>query len=275
LQGPLFEKERPYRLIAGQPGSVIAGHRVGVIGSANQAVDATPYRGREFKLTAHVKTNVTGELNAGQCWAQVRKSGKPPGFFDNMDNRPIVSPSWGAFDIVGTIDGDADQIAFGCFLRGMGELWVDDVQLFFRNDAKDWVPIALKNPGFEIDPVGGPPSGWRAQSPGYTYQVRGEDPFGGQKSLRISSGPVSPKEYWPIEWSADGKSIFALDRTTNDVVAIPANQGLPTPHVRLTVPRGQVIGDITITRDGGRMVYALVESRSDVWIVENFDPSVR
>ena len=265
LQGSLVNNERPHRLVAGKPPFGF--------GTIGQSANAAPYRGKEFKLTAHVKTALTGEGNAGQCWTRVDRSNKQRGFFENMDSRPIVSASWGRFEIAGKIDSDAELIVFGCGLKGLGEIWVDQLQLLFKDSANAWMPIEIKNPGFESDGIGGPPSAWGASSPGYTYHVRSEDPFSGQKSLRISAIPVSPNPYSPVAWSADGKSIFAFDREKNEIVTVPATAGIATSHVKLT--DGQMVGDITITPDGRRVVYTVEERRSDIWIVENFDPSVR
>ena len=89
----------------------------------------------------------------------------------------------------------------------------------------------------------------------------------------ISKTSLSPTPYLPIGWSADGKSIFALDRAQNEIVTVPAAGGLATSHTKLAV-QTHGVGEVTITPDGRRVVYTLVESRSDVWIVENFDPSV-
>ncbi len=267
LQASPVDNERPYRLVAGKPA-------FGTFGGIIQGANATAYRGKEFKLTAHVKTRVTGEGNVGQCWARVDRSGKQRGFFDNMDNRPIVSPTWGAFDIVGKFDDDAEQIAFGCFLSGFGELWVDELELFFKDRADVWTPIEIKNAGFEADSVGGQPSAWRASSRGYTYQIRGDNPFRGQKSLVISAPvpPISPNEYWPISWSADGRSIFAFDFAFSEIATIPATPGVASSYAKFAASQDGKVSDATITPDGRHVVYSLVESHSDVWIVENFDP---
>src|SRR5262249_20752830 len=37
-------------------------------GTISQSVDASTFRGREVALVAHVKTNVSGADNQGQCW---------------------------------------------------------------------------------------------------------------------------------------------------------------------------------------------------------------
>src|SRR5262249_15318533 len=71
-----------------------------------QSVDAAAYRGKEIKLSAHVKANVTGENDAGQCWLRVDKPNAQRGFFDNMDDRPIRAPSWNVYEITGKVERD-------------------------------------------------------------------------------------------------------------------------------------------------------------------------
>jgi eukaryotic-like serine/threonine-protein kinase len=266
LQGPLLNDERPYRLVAGKPG-------FGTFGTIAQRVDVARYRGKDFKLTFQGKTAAGGGVGA-QCRLREDRSRGQTGFFDNMSFRPIVSPAWAMYETAGKIDADAEQILFECFLKGAGELWLDEMQLFFKDDGDAWTPIEIANPGFEDDAIGRQPTGWRASSPEYMYQVRSEDPFKGRKSLRIYSIPVSPDAYWPIGWSTDGSSIFAIDNQKNEIVTIPARGGIATSFSRLG-SQDRRLREATMTPDGQRMVYTASEIRSDVWIAENFDPSVQ
>jgi Tol biopolymer transport system component len=89
----------------------------------------------------------------------------------------------------------------------------------------------------------------------------------------------------PIAWSTDGTAIFAaegkaaaargrttpLGETVTDVriVMIPANG---VPKTILALPAAEV-GGIAMTPDARKFVYAVYSSRSDVWIVDDFDPA--
>jgi hypothetical protein len=89
----------------------------------------------------------------------------------------------------------------------------------------------------------------------------------------------------PIAWSSDGTAIFAaegkaasargrttpLGETITDVriVMIPEN-GIP--KTVLALPAAEV-GGIAMTPDARKFVYSVYSSRSDVWIVEDFDPA--
>jgi hypothetical protein len=265
LQGPLLNDERPYRLVSGKPG-------FGTFGTIAQRVDVERYRGKYFKLTVQAKT-ATGEGVGAQCRLREDRSKGRTAFIGSMSFRPITSPTWGMYETAGKIDAHAEQILFECFVVGPGELWLDDMQLFFKDNGDAWTPIAITNPGFEDDAIGGQPTGWRASSPEYLYQVRSEHPFKGRKSLRIYSIPVSPDAYWPIGWSTDGSSIFAIDNRKNEIVTIPARGGMATSFGRFG-SQDQRLREATMTPDGQRMIYTVSEVRSDVWIAENFDPSV-
>jgi hypothetical protein len=155
-------------------------------GTVTQSVNAKDYRGKEIKLRAHVRTNVSGAGNQGQLWLRVDRENRQRGFFDNMNDRPIKSSDWQSYEIVGTVADDATKIVFGCFLKGMGQVWLDGFQLFAKNKAHGWETVQIKNPGFEED-INTRPKGWFANSPGYTYKLISDNPYKGEKSLLIEN----------------------------------------------------------------------------------------
>ena len=92
----------------------------------------------------------------------------------------------------------------------------------------------------------------------------------------------------PVGWSADGRSIYVIEAknlnfrgltapapgpetiTEARVVRVPVN-GDPVKTV-VKVPFEE-IGGVSMTPDGRRFVCAVYTSRSDVWVVDNFDAS--
>lgn len=98
-------------------------------GNIMQAIDATPYRGKQIHYRAAVKMEgVQGQLQAqAQLWMRVDKKGGGFSFFDNMDDRPITSNQWGYYEIVGEVDAQAETIYIGMILLGKGKAWLDDV----------------------------------------------------------------------------------------------------------------------------------------------------
>jgi C-terminal processing protease CtpA/Prc len=156
-------------------------------GIMTQGIDAKPFRGKLVRLRAAVKV----AEGLGQMWLRVDRVNNAMGFFDNMVDRPIQSNKWNYYEITGPVAEDAEMVVFGCFLKGSGQLWVDDYQIFVKEEAK-WKPVALKNPDFEQDKDGGPPQEWIVSTiPEYSYQVTADTAARGKKSTIIKSNPQS------------------------------------------------------------------------------------
>lgn len=160
-------------------------------GNVFKWIDAVPYRGKEIKMKAAVKV----EKGIGQLWMRVDRKTKQPGFFENMDDRPIKTNQWNYYEIIGTVAKDAEKVFFGCFLRGSGQLWADDFQIYVRENEKSeqWTPVTIKNPGFEKDREGEVPKEWIAKGagPGYVFQVTSGSAAKGGKSVSIKSQTVT------------------------------------------------------------------------------------
>ncbi len=164
-----------------------------------QSIDATDLRGKEIKLLAYAKAQVEGKGNQGQLWLRVDRENRQMGFFDNMNDHPILTDEWTEHEISGKVDDDAVMMVFGCFLNGIGKLWVDDFRLFTLSDSDMWEPVDVKNDGFEDGEVGKVPEHWGARSQGYVYKTQNQDPPVGDKCLLIEdrrqklSGPLFEK----------------------------------------------------------------------------------
>ena len=88
----------------------------------------------------------------------------------------------------------------------------------------------------------------------------------------------------PIGWSADGASIYAIEGKRAAYRGPPTKLGETITDARIlklpvrggaaetvaTLPFGE-IGGVSITPDGRALICAVYSSRSDVWVVENFD----
>lgn len=96
-------------------------------GNLMQSIDATSFRGRRVRFRAAVRTETPAAR--AQLWMRVDRSGQQSGFFDNMGDRPISSPEWRYYEIVGDIDEDAASINIGMMLMGTGRAWLDDVSI--------------------------------------------------------------------------------------------------------------------------------------------------
>lgn len=153
-------------------------------GNIISGLDAAAYRGKEIKFKAAVKV----AEGLGQLWLRVDRKGNKRGFFDNMDDRRIKPGEWKDYEIMGEVDNDAERIVMGCFLKGKGKLWVDDFQLYVK-EGGGWEPVTLKNPDFEADKEGIPPTQWTAKSPSYSFGVTSETASNGSKSVSIVFTP--------------------------------------------------------------------------------------
>ena len=89
----------------------------------------------------------------------------------------------------------------------------------------------------------------------------------------------------PIAWSADARFVYAIEGKSLNLRGLTPPQGETLTEakiVRIRVDSKEVkkvslpfeeIGGVSMTPDGRRFVVAVYSSRSDVWVVDNFDPS--
>ena len=87
----------------------------------------------------------------------------------------------------------------------------------------------------------------------------------------------------PIGWSPDGGSIYAVEGKTRAARGLTPPLGETLTDARIvriplsgdpqTIARlpAQETGGISMTADARRFVYTVYSSRSDVWVVDNFD----
>jgi len=157
-------------------------------GTVMQSVDATPHRGKQVRLRAAVRAEVSGTGNQAQLWLRVDRTGDRRGFFDNMRDRPITEPSWETYQITGTVAEDATRIVLGGFLSGRGTAQFDSFRLQVRDSSGTaWTDLSLENAGFEAGAAGESPTGWRGRPDSYAFRTKQEDPARGQKFLSIAS----------------------------------------------------------------------------------------
>jgi C-terminal processing protease CtpA/Prc len=98
-------------------------------GNLMQAIDAMAYRGQTVRFKAAVRCKPAGSGDRAQLWLRVDRPNNQMGFFDNMDDRPILAPQWRYYEIVGDVAEDAVALNIGCMLIAKGEFWLDDASL--------------------------------------------------------------------------------------------------------------------------------------------------
>jgi len=97
-------------------------------GNLMQSIDATPYRGRWIRVRASLKVG-RGTAPRAQLWVRVDQPGGRMGFFDNMQDRPVLAREWTPVEIDADVADDATSINFGLLLLGDGEALIDDVSI--------------------------------------------------------------------------------------------------------------------------------------------------
>lgn len=108
-------------LLTGGPGSAQKG-----FGNLMQKIEAAPYRDKRIRFRAAVRTEVSEPGARAQLWFRVNQKNNQMGFFDNMDDRPIVASGWQYYEIIGDVDDKAESIYVGLLLMGKARAWIDD-----------------------------------------------------------------------------------------------------------------------------------------------------
>ncbi|MFH0867201.1 MAG: peptidase S41, partial [Bacteroidota bacterium] len=173
-------------------------------------LDAKKYKGKTIKLTGSVKL-IDDSKGTGHLWLRVDKPDSQIGFFNNMDDSPITENVWKKYEITGEVDSMAVGIALGCFLDGSGELLVDDMQLFYKENEK-WIEIPIKNSDFESEELGVSmkEKTWIYRGDEYEIKIVNVDSFEGKKCVSI-------KENITTE-TIVGKKIFDSEPAIGEVI---------------------------------------------------------
>jgi Tol biopolymer transport system component len=90
----------------------------------------------------------------------------------------------------------------------------------------------------------------------------------------------------PIGWSVDGSAIYLVEgkNSTGRDLALPLGETTSEAKILMVPLNGgkvrtvaslpfEEIGGVSMTPDGRRFVFTVYSSRSDVWVVDNFDMS--
>ena len=112
-------------------------------GSVMQSIEAEPYLGKRVKIRAAVKAMIESDTGSAHLWIKEHLVNDQEGFFDMMEEDPIVINEWDYYEIEAEISPYARQINFGLALVGTGKAWIDDVSIEILDDEKDIAPPAI------------------------------------------------------------------------------------------------------------------------------------
>jgi hypothetical protein len=90
--------------------------------------------------------------------------------------------------------------------------------------------------------------------------------------LDASQTPLGPPNTWPLGWSADGGAVYVEHEPTHQIQRISVRGGKGV--VVATDPFKNASCQLTERPQGLALLCSVRESISDVWMMENFDPSV-
>ncbi len=89
------------------------------------------------------------------------------------------------------------------------------------------------------------------------------------RSLAIVMASVSGASLAPIGWSADDRVIYAINRTSGDLLAVQSDG--KSHHMLGILPSPDVMGHVVELMGSLKLVFSIPDDRSDVWIIDNFD----
>lgn len=118
-----------------------------IYGSVMQSIDAKPYRGKTIKFGAWVRARITSPIGSAHLWLIEYLDKETIGFFDLMEDSPVVLNDWRYYEIIADIHSDAEFINFGLMLKGNGFAWIDAASFeVLDNSEKNYAPpLSLSN----------------------------------------------------------------------------------------------------------------------------------
>ncbi len=104
-----------------------------------------------FRLTAKVKAAIAHENSGAGIWLRIDNSNKKLSFFDNMEQRKVVTDDWTNVQISGRFKENDSVIMFGGIYTGPGTYGFTDLRLEQRSPGGDWHTIPQSEIKFTSD----------------------------------------------------------------------------------------------------------------------------
>ncbi len=148
--------------------------------SFTQSIEITTNKRLKFKLSADIKIENIGQVTWGAIWARIDTKNEEDGFFDNMQDRPVLSSEWQNYEINGYIDQNSASLVFGGLCISNGKFYFDNFELFIENiETGELEKTTISNSDFENNTKAPKLSGWdtdfKRTSPdfkkGYAYNL--------------------------------------------------------------------------------------------------------
>lgn len=244
------------------------------IGSlASQLLSAEGFRGKEIRVRGFLKTFGDATSRA-LCYLRIDRANEQVSRgIDQRLNHPTQSAQWTPCEITAKVADDADVISAGVLFYGPAKAWADEFEVDVKDTSGTWQRVPIANAGFEETDQDGFPKGW---SHAVGRLAVAADPYKGKRSLAIESVAVLNRDLRPLGWSPDGTRVYAIDRQARGaIVTMPSIGGNLTTVFTPSWDRDVGGVGVAMSPDARHFVFSVAEGKSDIWIVDNFDPSTR
>lgn len=162
-------------------------------GTMAQVIAADSLRGKPIRMRGQVRVADPSAQGWAGLWLRVDRTGGAPGFFDNMQNRPVRDTTWREYVIEGAVASDATQIVFGILTVGSMAVDVDAIEIATRDAAGKWTALAIPDASFEAPNSGG--RGW-SQNGGSAFTRPSTGAAHGARFARLQ--PQAPSQTAPV-----------------------------------------------------------------------------
>jgi hypothetical protein len=167
---------------------------------------------RKFIVEASAKVVEDNNMAWSGIWARVDNKDNTRGFFDNMQDRPIIISEWQSYIIEGTFDSNSEKLAFGGICSYSGQFFFDNFKVYLENDKGEFELVELSNADFEQEIKDNNVQHWNfGISKRENARVKGfdasssDDKVNGKYSLLIEGKDIVP-EYTSTIGSDEGTS---------------------------------------------------------------------
>lgn len=225
---------------------------VGTANSFDQRLDAKPYAGKAFRLRAQVWLDTTQSGGATVrllAMTTAAKSKRLLGVF-RYDQKALRNREWQTYTVTGRISKKADSLGVVVVYNRNGTFRFDDFALEIEQKPNEWVPVPLKNPGFEESGEIAPdavPRGWHQfrevqgfsgavleTAPGqHVYQVQGRGvvPYGRNRQAGRFATANGVKLYY--ETYGQGEPLLLLHGNGESIVSFSEQIAALAAHYRV------------------------------------------
>jgi hypothetical protein len=90
-----------------------------------QSFSAAPYRGKTVRFRAWMKIEATDSYDRAQVSLNIDREKGRPGFYDDINDRPVEAAQWTMREITARVYDDATFITLGAISKGRGRVWID------------------------------------------------------------------------------------------------------------------------------------------------------